>query len=109
MTPETAIELLDRMHASPDRLNDADKNIVANLRSTHRTSEVSIADDIESGSVWFIHTFFCIARNAGGRHGCGYDFRGLDDAIVFPSGLEDPPSSGPEHCPECGRRWPLLA
>lgn len=49
------------------------------------------------------------ARSKRGEcRACGYKLRGLGNAIVFPPKVEDPPGSGPEQCPECGRRWPLL-
>lgn len=37
---------------------------------------------------------------------CGYDLIGLPAAID--PGLTDDESTGPERCPECGMRWPLV-
>ncbi|MFK7883923.1 MAG: hypothetical protein AB8F26_07060 [Phycisphaerales bacterium] len=39
---------------------------------------------------------------------CQYTLRGLRNDIRFEASVRRPPSSGPDTCPECGHRWPLL-
>lgn len=69
---------------------------------------------IAMGAIWIDGRLFPGTRELTERtlqircRGCGYSLEGLNNAIIFPHEIEDPPSSGPERCPECGRRWPLL-